>query len=150
MNLRKIISNGETGVARAALEVAKQLGYQTGGHAPFNYKTEEGYDHSLLDFGLGCTEAQLFPESLRLNISNSDGTVIFTNNLDKLGFNRINSLCSLYNKVFNVNPDEISLITWLEENEIEILNVIGDRLSIDKEHLVVKRVKEILRKVLTK
>ena len=50
--LSKIISGGQTGADRAGLEVAKRLGYETGGTVPRGYKTSTGPDPTLKEFGV--------------------------------------------------------------------------------------------------
>ena len=51
MKLRKVISGGQTGADRTGLECAKALGLETGGTAPDSWRTDEGHDPTLADFG---------------------------------------------------------------------------------------------------
>lgn len=48
----KVVSGGQTGADRAALDAAKAAGLPTGGYAPSHYGTERGPDPSLKTFGL--------------------------------------------------------------------------------------------------
>lgn len=50
--VEKIISGGQTGVDRVALEVAKAAGIVTGGVVPRDYMTSNGPDKSLINFGV--------------------------------------------------------------------------------------------------
>ena len=50
--LNKIVSGGQTGADRAALEAAKECGFETGGWAPVGYQTSSGRDQSLKSYGL--------------------------------------------------------------------------------------------------
>lgn len=47
--LQKVISGGQSGADRAALEAAHAIGIPTGGWAPEGYKTINGNDFSLRD-----------------------------------------------------------------------------------------------------
>ena len=47
--LRMVISGGQSGADRAALEAARDLGINTGGWAPESFKTTSGTDLSLRD-----------------------------------------------------------------------------------------------------
>ena len=51
--LKKIISGGQTGADREALETARDLGIETGGFVPKGWLTEDGPDYSLHDFIFG-------------------------------------------------------------------------------------------------
>src|SRR4051812_15127400 len=77
MKLKKVISGGQTGADRAALECAKALGLETGGHAPRGFRTEKGNDPSLKEFGLAETASDDYPTRTRLNVQNADATVWF-------------------------------------------------------------------------
>lgn len=47
-----VITGGQTGVDRGALEGARDAGFKTGGWAPRDFLTERGPDLALKDFGL--------------------------------------------------------------------------------------------------
>lgn len=52
MNIYTIISGGQTGVDRIALEVARELNIPTDGTVPCGYITESGKDSSLKLFNV--------------------------------------------------------------------------------------------------
>lgn len=70
-----IISGGQTGADRGALEAARALGLATGGWAPDRYWTELGPDPSLRSFGL--REGGSLRERTRRNVADADATVVF-------------------------------------------------------------------------
>lgn len=134
--ISKIISGGQTGGDKGGLIAGRQLGLETGGHCPRGWKTELGPDHSLKDFGLICTKSDKYPPRTATNVRNSDGTVGFGNQ-GSAGMKLTRRLCHDFDKpYFEVllnNTDYIpSFIEWLTINEIDILNVAGNRESKQK------------------
>ena len=77
MQLRLIISGGQTGADQGGLEAARELKIPTGGTAPRGWLTEEGPQRALLQrFGLKeCTERG-YPARTKDNVLKSDGTLI--------------------------------------------------------------------------
>jgi hypothetical protein len=129
----KIISGGQTGVDRAALDVAMQLGIPCGGFCPKGRKSEDGIipeKYPLIE-----TATDNYPERTELNVKTSDGTVIlFIKVLDR-GTQLTGELCKRHRKPFLLIDlaDEIEhrdVKSWLEKNNIRILNVAGNRESI--------------------
>jgi len=72
----KVISGGQTGVDRAALEAARNLDLDTGGWAPKLWRTENGPDPSLASFGLKQTATSNYTVRTRKNVCDADATVI--------------------------------------------------------------------------
>lgn len=125
----KIISGGQTGADQIGLLVGKKLGYETGGTAPKFYKTENGSDYSLRDkYGLVEDDSEDYDPRTRKNILDSDGTVVF-GDIKSPGSKNTMKYCKAYGKPSIDNPDEFELKIWLEVNEIEVLNVAGNRGS---------------------
>lgn len=88
LQLRKVISGGQTGADRAALEAAKSVRLETGGVAPLNFLTSTGPDRTLqtqfqmtqLPLSPGDkapTVAQMYVRRSQLNVDSSDATVAF-------------------------------------------------------------------------
>src|SRR2546429_554237 len=74
--LSKIISGGQTGVDRAALDVALELGLPCGGWCPRGRRAEDGPIDSR--YPLRETNALAYPVRTRWNVRDSDGTLILT------------------------------------------------------------------------
>src|SRR5271157_4884676 len=74
----KILSGGQTGVDRAALDVALELGIAIGGHLPRGRKDENG--DVLPDKYTNMQETNTDDVNVRteLNVQNSDATLIFS------------------------------------------------------------------------
>jgi hypothetical protein len=74
--LTKIISGGQTGADRAALDAAIEYGVPHGGWIPKGRRTEDG---RLPDrYILQETSNIGYPQRTKLNILDSDGTLIFS------------------------------------------------------------------------
>ena len=80
MALEKIISGGQTCVDRAALDAALAGDFPCGGWAPLDREAEDGIipqHYSLDECGQSGTE-----ERTRLNVRDSDATLILTKGAD--------------------------------------------------------------------
>lgn len=136
--LKKVISGGQTGVDRSALDVGLKLGLAIGGYCPKGRIAEDGI---IADkYGLIETISATYPERTRLNIEESDATLIIMRG--KMGKGSALTLKSAQQKhkpyflvdlslalslAKNYNYTEI--INWLKENNVSTLNVAGSRES---------------------
>ncbi len=143
--LKKIISGGQTGADRAALEAGKRLGYKTGGTVPRGYRTNTGSDQSLKEFGVVEDASREYPPRTIKNVQDSDGTVWFGNAKTPGGRLTLGT-ARREGKPFIVNPQPAELALWICDNDIETLNVAGDREENDPG--IQKRVEEILEQAL--
>ena len=73
----KIVSGGQTGVDRAALDAARTLGLEYGGYVPRGRRAEDG---PLGDEYAGMIETATsgYPTRTRRNVAESDATLILT------------------------------------------------------------------------
>jgi len=127
--LRKIISGGQTGADRGGLEAGKKLGLETGGTAPRGFRTENGSDPGLKGFGVSEHRSADFRPRTIQNVADSDGTVWF-GMTDTPG-----ALVTLKNAIaldrpLLLNPLPGALCEWIVKNNIEVLNVAGNRESL--------------------
>src|SRR5262245_15370526 len=74
--LSRIVSGGQTGVDRAALDVALELGIDCGGWCPQGRRAEDGRipEH----YPLEETPWDGYPQRTEWNVRDSDGTLILT------------------------------------------------------------------------
>lgn len=136
--LKKIISGGQTGVDRAALDAAIALGISHGGWIPKGRRTEDGpLPHTYL---LEEMPTDSYPERTEKNVVESDGTLIISRGAPTGGTDYTRVMALKHGKqMLHVdlaqyrNPaDAASLISsWLRMNRIETLNVAGPRGSKD-------------------
>jgi hypothetical protein len=124
--LTKVISGGQTGADRAGLEVAKQLGYETGGTVPRGYKTSKGPDPTLKEFGVVEHSSDRYPPRTIKNVRDGDGTVWFGNKETSGGKLTIGTARRMA-KPLIINPTAEELRLWIMDHNISVLNVAGDR-----------------------
>src|SRR5207247_8623955 len=72
--LTKLISGGQTGVDRAALDVALELGLPCGGWCPRGRRAEDGPIDAR--YPLQETRSAAYPVRTRWNVRDADGTLI--------------------------------------------------------------------------
>ena len=131
----KIISGGQTGVDRAALDAVLRHGIESGGWCPTGRLDEFGripdcYPLKELENG-GFTERTL------QNVKDSDGTVIIYPGKLSGGTEQTLHLCVDQRRphevidASNVSTEKAAqlIAEFVRENKIEILNVAGPRAS---------------------
>ena len=137
--IEKIISGGQTGADQGGLEAGKALGLMTGGTAPPRFITEVGSCKRLLEsFGLveGKRDPRIYPLRTEANVFNSDGTVVF-GVVSSAGSRLTLQMCRQYKRPWFLvttpeSHDELTIKAfwvWLEDNEVSVLNVAGNRES---------------------
>jgi hypothetical protein len=131
----KIISGGQTGVDRAALDAALSLGIDCGGWCPDGRRDENG----ILPAYLPVKElpgASNLDRTVR-NVKDADGTVIFHSGTLKGGTLATAESCTEQSKpcllidAARIRPPEAArhLREFVRVNEIEVLNIAGPRAS---------------------
>jgi len=133
--LKKIISGGQTGADRAALDVAIKFNIEHGGWIPKGRKTEKG--PLPMKYQLNEMNTSDYRERTKQNIIDSHGTVIISRGKLTGGSKLTQSFATLvgrpncYLDLLTAEEFEVSIIlkSFIMENEIRILNVAGPRLS---------------------
>jgi hypothetical protein len=135
MKLFKIISGGQTGADFAGLKSAKKAGFATGGMVPKGCLTEIGSNTELVSI-YGCFESKSdkYPPRTYDNVKNSDATLRLAYNFESAGEKITLKAIHGYNqKFFDVDmtklPDPKTVVSWIVENKISILNIAGNRES---------------------
>jgi predicted Rossmann fold nucleotide-binding protein DprA/Smf involved in DNA uptake len=128
--LEKIISGGQTGVDRAALDVAMELGILCGGWCPKGRRAEDGRIPD--SYPLQEASSPDYPFRTRLNVEDSDGTLILSGGSSQGGTALTLKLARKLNKPFLLvdlarNPEPSEVRHWVQKNQIRILNVAGPR-----------------------
>jgi hypothetical protein len=145
----KIISGGQTGVDRAALDVALELGIPCGGWCPQGRKAEDGPIDPK--YPLKETLSPNYPHRTEKNLREADGTLILTKGPVSGGTSFTVQLAVEYKKPhliidFDDKIDPLMVRAWGEKNQIKILNVAGPRES--KVQGIHDRAVDFLKKVL--
>lgn len=131
----RIISGGQTGADRAALDFAIEYGYPHGGWAPRGREAEDGCippKYQLTELPDGG-----YRQRTRRNVEDSDGTLIV--NMDELdgGTLATKNFAEKAGKPYYIAQfddgatDEIAadILAWLRAHDIKTLNVAGPRES---------------------
>jgi hypothetical protein len=155
-----IISGGQTGADRGGLDFAIKNKIPHGGWCPLGRKAEDGKIPSI--YSLIETTTPLYPARTRMNIRDSDATIIFSSDINSKGSTLTIKFCIELKKPYfivilerkkikDVTVSDITfknLLKWLNKNKPEILNIAGTRES----HFlgIQKIVKNILEKVIEK
>ena len=135
--IRKIISGGQTGADRAALDIAIKFEIPHGGYVPRGRKSEDGTVPEK--YNMSELSTSLYPARTEKNIQSSDGTLILTRGIltggskltEKLALKHGKPLCVTDLKEISEFQASLKIIKWAVENQIETLNVAGPRASHD-------------------
>jgi predicted Rossmann-fold nucleotide-binding protein len=136
--IAKIISGGQTGADRAALDAALESGIEIGGFVPRGRLAEDGPIPTTYP-GLIETESDDPAERTQLNVIHSDGTLVFSHGEPgggtKLTIEQAKKHCKPLLHIDFSTFDRDDVITdikhWLESNRITLLNIAGPRASED-------------------
>lgn len=113
---------------RYGIEEAKKAGIPTGGTAAKGWRTENGPDPSLADFGLVEAIKAGYPYRTRQNVIDSDGTVLF-GDMHSIGSAETVGYCIRKGKPHIENPTPEGLIAFILKYRVGVLNVAGNRGS---------------------
>ncbi len=130
--IEKIISGGQTGVDRAALDVAIELHIPHGGWCPAGRRAEDGglnYRYRLAEL-----DSAEYADRTRKNVEDSDGTLILNRENLEGGTAVTLAFARSFNKPVMLvdlgNPPEADVIrNWLLIHKIKQCNVAGPRES---------------------
>lgn len=132
--MSKIISGGQTGADRAALDWAIERGMPHGGWCPSGRKAEDG----VIDprYNLTETPSEDYSQRTEWNVRDSDGTAVFSIRRELRGGSLLTvEIAERYNKpVIHLRQDEQTnhaqeLRSFIDEFDISVLNVAGPRAS---------------------
>ncbi|MFQ5329880.1 MAG: putative molybdenum carrier protein [Thermodesulfobacteriota bacterium] len=132
MVIRKVISGGQTGVDRAALDVAMALGIRCGGWCPRGRRAEDGVINSR--YPLDETSSKSYARRTEWNVRDSDGTFIVTVGEPTGGTAlTIRAAEEMGRPCITIDPSSATGVTtfreWVEAEGIETLNIAGPRES---------------------
>jgi len=129
---QKIVSGGQTGVDRAALDVALALAIPCGGYCPKGRRAEDGPISTR--YPLTETDGPDYPERTARNVREADGTLILTRGAPRGGTALTREIAERHAKpclVIDLDSaaDPRSIGVWLARQGIRTLNIAGPRES---------------------
>jgi hypothetical protein len=128
----KIVSGGQTGVDRAALDAAISLGIEHGGWCPRGRLAEDGPIPP--EYRLKETASPDYPVRTERNVLDSDATLILYRDALSGGTELTYRLAAQHKKpVFAVDLEQRlqykKIRQWMVDNRVKVLNVAGPRES---------------------
>jgi hypothetical protein len=134
---QKIISGGQTGADRAALDFAIKQNLPHGGWVPKGRKAEDGIIHDK--YHLQEMPTGHYSKRTEKNILDADGTLIISHGPLTGGSVLTRELAKQHKKPWihldlksTACPDAARMIQeWIERNGIKVMNVAGPRASKD-------------------
>lgn len=144
----RIVSGGQTGADRAALDVALELGLASGGWVPLGRQAEDGTIPERYP-NLREADSELPAVRTALNVRDSDATLIFSHGTLVGGTALTESLANENAKpLLVIDLEQVSaseatarVRDWLDDRRPRVLNVAGARDSEDPLiHAATKRI----------
>ncbi len=130
--LRRVVSGGQTGVDRAALDAALALGIPAGGWCPRGRRAEDG--RIARRYPLEETPAAAYAQRTAWNVRDSDGTLILNRGALDGGTLYTLQMALRHGRPFLVLALEGRITParvrgWITRNRIRTLNIAGPRES---------------------
>lgn len=131
--LQRVISGGQTGVDRAALDVALELAIPCGGKCPRGRRAEDGRIDPR--YPLEETSSEDYAVRTESNVRDSDGTLILLAGPPDRGTSLTIAKAQQHERpclLLDLEAPDSSVaavLFWAESNGVEILNVAGPRES---------------------
>lgn len=130
--IERVLSGGQTGVDRAALDAALSLGLNCGGWCPRGRRAEDG---TIPDFyPLKETPDRDYVQRTEWNVRDSDATLILCHGKPSGGTAMTVQFAKaagkpVYLADLEAVVDEQGIRRWLDEQRVVILNIAGSRES---------------------
>ncbi len=127
----RIVSGGQTGVDRAALDVALLLDFEIGGWCPRGRRAEDGPISQ--NYPLAETTSAAYSQRTEANVRDSDATLILSRGRLSGGTALTRDTARTHKKPLLVldlrtaTPDDA--VIWIKRQAISVLNVAGPRES---------------------
>lgn len=135
--LQKIVSGGQTGVDRAALDAALAYKLSVGGWCPKGRLAEDG--RIPLQYPLQEAASKDYRVRTKLNVEASDATLIISaepliggTQLTATYANELNRPLYILNCTKVAKSEFANIEHWLRSNRVRVLNIAGPRQSQER------------------
>jgi len=130
--LRRIVSGGQTGVDRAALDAALALGLSAGGWCPRGRRAEDGC--LARRYPLAETPSAAYAQRTEWNVRDSDGTLVLNRGTLDGGTLYTVQMALRHGRpclvlALEARPAPAPVRAWIARNRIRTLNIAGPRES---------------------
>ena len=150
MMFARVVSGGQTGVDRAALDAALELEIPCGGWCPQGRKAEDG--PLAARYPLTDTPSAEYAQRTEWNVRDSDGTLVLNRGTPTEGTAftiataaRLGRPCLVLD--LDERPAESAVCAWATDHGIRVLNIAGPRES--KCPGIYEEASQLLRKLLS-
>jgi Circularly permutated YpsA SLOG family len=128
----KVVSGGQTGVDRAALDAARALGLPSGGWCPRGRRAEDGA--IAAEYPLRETPGEDYAERTEWNVRDASATLVLTRGQPSPGTALTIDLARRLERPLLVldlrdDPDPGAVARFVRDREVGVLNVAGPRES---------------------
>lgn len=133
--LKRIVSGGQTGVDRGALNAALAAGVDAGGWCPKGRRAEDGTipDH----YPVQEMESAEYADRTKANVRDSDATLILTHNPELSGGTKLTRKFAVNlskphlwaDPAGDLAQEARRVADWVEAEKVSVLNVAGPRES---------------------
>jgi hypothetical protein len=130
--VRKVVSGGQTGVDRAALDAARALGLPSGGWCPRGRRAEDGA--IAAEYPLRETPGEDYAERTEWNVRDASATLVLTRGQPSPGTALTIDLARRLERPLLVldlrdDPDPGAVARFVRDWQVGVLNVAGPRES---------------------
>jgi hypothetical protein len=128
----RVVSGGQTGVDRAALDAAEAAGLPTGGFCPRGRLAEDGRIPAR--YPLVETPSAAYPQRTEWNVRDSDATLVLSRGTPSGGTAHTLEVARLQGRPALVvdlaaRPDPAAARAWCAAHAVRTLNIAGPRES---------------------
>ena len=130
--IERVVSGGQTGVDRAALDVAIAHDIPHGGWCPRGRRAEDGRIPD--EYALREHDSPAYAARTEQNVIDSDGTLVLTIGDPQGGTALTMQLAARHRRPFLVvdlddPPAPATIVAWIDVHAVRVLNVAGPRES---------------------